>query len=104
VSSRTYLVRWPTAPAPIPECVLEDAGVAQAPAPGHPRVELPLACHFRLAEEEGAQTGLPDADLGTAPLGRLSDPRAGLGEVADVALVEVEDGVHSAIIAPIMRD
>jgi enoyl-CoA hydratase/carnithine racemase len=30
-------------------------------------LELPLACHFRLAEEEGAQIGLPEVDLGTVP-------------------------------------
>lgn len=30
-------------------------------------LELPLACHFRLAAEEGAQIGLPEMDLGTVP-------------------------------------
>jgi enoyl-CoA hydratase len=30
-------------------------------------LELPLACHFRLAAEEGAQIGLPELDLGTVP-------------------------------------
>ncbi len=30
-------------------------------------LELPLACHFRLAAEEGAQMGLPEMDLGTVP-------------------------------------
>jgi enoyl-CoA hydratase/carnithine racemase len=30
-------------------------------------LELPLACHFRLAAEEGAQIGLPEVDLGTVP-------------------------------------
>lgn len=30
-------------------------------------LELPLACHFRLAAEEGAQIGLPEIDLGTVP-------------------------------------
>ena len=30
-------------------------------------LELPLACHFRLAAEEGAQIGLPELDLGTIP-------------------------------------
>ena len=29
--------------------------------------ELPLACHFRLAAEMGAQIGLPEMDLGTVP-------------------------------------
>jgi len=30
-------------------------------------LELPLACHFRLAATEGAQIGLPELDLGTVP-------------------------------------
>jgi len=30
-------------------------------------LELPLACHFRLAAAEGAQIGLPELDLGTIP-------------------------------------
>ncbi len=30
-------------------------------------LELPLACHFRLAAEEGTQLGLPELDLGTVP-------------------------------------
>lgn len=30
-------------------------------------LELPLACHFRLAAEEGAKIGLPELDIGTVP-------------------------------------
>jgi enoyl-CoA hydratase len=30
-------------------------------------LELPLACHFRLAAQDGAQIGLPEMDLGTVP-------------------------------------
>jgi enoyl-CoA hydratase len=30
-------------------------------------LELPLACHFRLAAAEGAKIGLPEMDLGTVP-------------------------------------
>ena len=30
-------------------------------------LELPLACHFRLAAEEGARIGLPEMDLGSVP-------------------------------------
>lgn len=30
-------------------------------------LELPLACHFRLAAEQGAQIGLPEMHLGTVP-------------------------------------
>lgn len=30
-------------------------------------IELPLACHFRLAAEEGARIGLPELHLGTVP-------------------------------------
>lgn len=30
-------------------------------------LELPMACHFRLAAEEGCQIGLPEMDLGTVP-------------------------------------
>ena len=30
-------------------------------------LELPLACHFRLAAEDGTQIGLPELDIGTVP-------------------------------------
>ncbi len=30
-------------------------------------LELPLACHFRLAADRGAQIGLPELELGTVP-------------------------------------
>ena len=30
-------------------------------------LELPLACHFRLAAEEGTQIGLPELDIGAVP-------------------------------------
>ena len=30
-------------------------------------LELPLACHFRLAADEGARIGLPELDLGSVP-------------------------------------
>jgi enoyl-CoA hydratase len=30
-------------------------------------LELPLACHFRMAAEEGAKIGLPELDLGSVP-------------------------------------
>jgi enoyl-CoA hydratase/carnithine racemase len=30
-------------------------------------LELPLACHFRMAAAEGARIGLPELDLGTLP-------------------------------------
>ncbi len=30
-------------------------------------LELPLACHFRLAAEDGAKIGLPEMDLGSIP-------------------------------------
>ncbi len=30
-------------------------------------LELPLACHFRLAADDGAEIGLPEMDLGTVP-------------------------------------
>ncbi len=30
-------------------------------------LELPLACHFRFAAEEGTKMGLPEMDLGTVP-------------------------------------
>ena len=30
-------------------------------------LELPLACHFRLAAETGTQIGLPELDIGTVP-------------------------------------
>lgn len=30
-------------------------------------LELPLACHFRIAAQDGAKIGLPEMDLGTVP-------------------------------------
>ena len=30
-------------------------------------LELPLACHFRLAADKGAKIGLPEMDLGSVP-------------------------------------
>ncbi|MEP0203591.1 MAG: enoyl-CoA hydratase-related protein [Halioglobus sp.] len=41
-------------------------------------LELPLACHFRLAAASGAQIGLPEMDLGTVPAwgGSARLPRA----------------------------
>jgi len=34
-------------------------------------LELPLACHFRLAASDGARIGLPELDLGTVPPGAV---------------------------------
>lgn len=41
-------------------------------------LELPLACHFRLAADSGAQIGLPEMDLGAVPAwgGSARLPRA----------------------------
>jgi len=41
-------------------------------------LELPLACHFRIAAKEGAQIGLPEMDLGSVPAwgGSARLPRA----------------------------
>ncbi|MDX1735238.1 MAG: enoyl-CoA hydratase-related protein [Halioglobus sp.] len=41
-------------------------------------LELPLACHFRIAADEGAQIGLPEMDLGSVPAwgGSARLPRA----------------------------
>ncbi len=41
-------------------------------------LELPLACHFRIAAAEGAQIGLPEMDLGSVPAwgGSARLPRA----------------------------
>ena len=41
-------------------------------------LELPLACHFRLAANRGAQMGLPEMDLGSVPAwgGSARLPRA----------------------------
>ncbi len=41
-------------------------------------LELPLACHFRLAADAGAQIGLPEMDLGSVPAwgGSARLPRA----------------------------
>ena len=40
-------------------------------------LELPLACHFRIAADQGAQIGLPEMDLGGVPAwgGCAVDPR-----------------------------
>ena len=41
-------------------------------------LELPLACHYRIAAKEGAQIGLPEMDLGSVPAwgGSARLPRA----------------------------
>ena len=41
-------------------------------------LELPLACHFRIAADEGAKIGLPEMDLGSVPAwgGSARLPRA----------------------------
>jgi enoyl-CoA hydratase len=41
-------------------------------------LELPLACHFRIAADQGAQIGLPEMDLGSVPAwgGSARLPRA----------------------------
>ena len=41
-------------------------------------LELPLACHFRIAADRGAQVGLPEMDLGSVPAwgGSARLPRA----------------------------
>ena len=41
-------------------------------------LELPLACHFRIAADDGAQIGLPEMDLGSVPAwgGSARLPRA----------------------------
>lgn len=41
-------------------------------------LELPLACHFRVAADDGAQIGLPEMDLGSVPAwgGSARLPRA----------------------------
>lgn len=41
-------------------------------------LELPLACHFRIAADEGARIGLPEMDLGSVPAwgGSARLPRA----------------------------
>jgi len=52
-------------------------------------LELPLACHFRLAADEGARIGLPELDLGTVPAwggsARLT-PLVGLPREAQAAV------------------
>ena len=47
-------------------------------------LELPLACHFRLAADEGAKIGLPEMDLGAVPAwgGSARLPRVVGGAVA----------------------
>ena len=44
----------------------------------HGGLELPLACHFRIAADTGAQIGLPEMDLGSVPAwgGSARLPRA----------------------------
>jgi len=52
-------------------------------------LELPLACHFRLAASEGAQIGLPEMDLGSVPAwgGSARLPRCvGRDHVLDMVL------------------
>ena len=62
-------------------------------------LELPLACHFRLAADRGAQMGLPEMDLGSVPAwgGSARLPRAVGGTHAlDMILRGLKiDGEHA---------
>ena len=62
-------------------------------------LELPLACHFRLAADRGAQMGLPEMDLGSVPAwgGSARLPRAvGQTHALDMILRGLKiDGEHA---------
>ncbi len=62
-------------------------------------LELPLACHFRLAADRGAQMGLPEMDLGSVPAwgGSARLPRAvGRTHALDMILRGLKiDGEHA---------
>ena len=62
-------------------------------------LELPLACHFRLAANRGAQMGLPEMDLGSVPAwgGSARLPRAvGRTHALDMILRGLKiDGEHA---------
>ena len=62
-------------------------------------LELPLACHFRLAANRGAQMGLPEMDLGSVPAwgGSARLPRAvGRTDALDMILRGLKiDGEHA---------
>ena len=62
-------------------------------------LELPLACHFRLAADQGAQIGLPEMDLGSVPAwgGSARLPRAvGRANALDMILRGLKiDGEHA---------
>ena len=62
-------------------------------------LELPLACHFRLAADQGAQIGLPEMDLGSVPAwgGSARLPRAvGRAHALDMILRGLKiDGEHA---------
>ena len=62
-------------------------------------LELPLACHFRLAADQGAQIGLPEMDLGSVPAwgGSARLPRAvGRTHALDMILRGLKiDGEHA---------
>ncbi|MDG1905039.1 MAG: enoyl-CoA hydratase-related protein [Arenicella sp.] len=68
-------------------------------------LELPLACHFRLAADEGAQIGLPEMDLGTVPAwgGSARLPRVvGRGVALDMILrgrmISGEEALHTGLV------
>jgi|GEM_PF-3993074 len=48
-------------------------------------LELPLACHFRLAADSGAQIGLPELELGTVPAWLSSPVRASFSAPAAIS-------------------
>ncbi len=62
-------------------------------------LELPLACHFRLAADTGAQIGLPEMDLGSVPAwgGSARLPRVvGRSHALDMILRGLKiDGPHA---------
>ena len=73
-------------------------------------LELPLACHFRLAADAGAQIGLPEMDLGSVPAwgGSARLPRAvGRTYALDMILrgrkIDGEEAYRIGLVSEIVR-
>ena len=72
-------------------------------------LELPLACHFRLAADSGAQIGLPEMDLGSVPAwgGSARLPRAvGRTYALDMILrgrkIDGQEALHIGLVTEVL--
>jgi enoyl-CoA hydratase len=71
-------------------------------------LELPLACHFRLAASEGARIGLPEMELGTMPawggtarLSRCIGRDSALDMILRARKIDGAEALHSGLVSAV---